>query len=230
MLQLRPYTDRCKREVWVDPKNILAHRGWWTEPEDKNSFRAFERALNAGFGIETDFRDRNGTLVVSHDPPDENALKAEDFFELYARIRGGGRLALNIKADGLQKLMAEHAASLTDGFQNIFAFDMSVPDTLGYLAINFPVYTRISEYERNPPFLDRAIGVWVDNFTGTFPQIEAATKLLASGHRVCIVSPELHRRDHESLWSEIARAGLHTNPLFELCTDLPQDAYERLGA
>ena len=84
--------------------NILAHRGWWTKPAEKNSFEAIRRAIDAGFGIETDFRDLNGTIVISHDPPQGEVLCAESFFGLYAQIGTNGRLALNIKADGLQKL------------------------------------------------------------------------------------------------------------------------------
>jgi glycerophosphoryl diester phosphodiesterase len=48
---------------------ILAHRGYWLEPGEKNSLSAFRRAFEGGFGIETDIRDLDGELVVSHDPP-----------------------------------------------------------------------------------------------------------------------------------------------------------------
>ncbi|WP_425102290.1 hypothetical protein [Tropicibacter sp. S64] len=209
--------------------NILAHRGWWTDVEEKNSFEALKRALDAGFGIETDFRDLNGTVVVSHDPPVGEVLTAEAFFDLYARSGADGRLALNIKADGLQKPLLEVIGRTGAALDNCYAFDMAVPDALGYLNHTFPAYTRISEYEAVPSFLDRAAGVWVDNFTGDFPQVAEAQRLMAAGHRACIVSPELHRRAHHALWDAIAAAGLHENPLFELCTDLPQDAYDLLG-
>lgn len=59
---------------------IIAHRGMWFQQDEKNTFPAFERALQNGFGIETDFRDCNGELVISHDPASQNAIKAKDFF------------------------------------------------------------------------------------------------------------------------------------------------------
>lgn len=206
--------------------NILAHRGWWSQIEKKNSFEALKSALDAGFGIETDFRDCNTHIVVSHDPPEGHMLQARAFFELYVKLGATSRIALNIKADGLQqplqKLLFESGVKM----ENCFAFDMSVPDALGYFADDFPAYTRLSEYEIKSPSLNVAAGVWVDNFTGDFPQVIEAQKVLKSGKRACLVSPELHQRDHYALWQEVAAAGLHKNPSFELCTDFPQAAYD----
>ena len=48
---------------------ILAHRGIWSDSKSANHPEALTRALEMGFGIETDLRDRNCELVVSHDPP-----------------------------------------------------------------------------------------------------------------------------------------------------------------
>jgi glycerophosphoryl diester phosphodiesterase len=54
-----------------------------TESE-QNTEAAFRRALENGFGIETDFRDCGGSLVVSHDPALSGSppvkLTADDFF------------------------------------------------------------------------------------------------------------------------------------------------------
>ncbi|WGW06069.1 PI-PLC domain-containing protein [Tropicibacter oceani] len=210
--------------------NILAHRGWWDTADQKNTPFALQRALEAGYGIETDFRDLNGALVVSHDPPaGQDILGAETFFGLYSDLSAKGRLALNIKADGLQQMLLDALQGAGVDLQSVYAFDMAVPDALGYLPTPIPAYTRISEYEAVPSFLDRAAGVWVDNFTGDFPQVAEAARLMGQGHRVAIVSPELHRRDHRALWDDIAAAGLHENPLFELCTDLPHMAADFLG-
>jgi glycerophosphoryl diester phosphodiesterase len=208
---------------------ILAHRGWWKTPDEKNSFQALKRALETGFGVETDFRDADGSVVISHDPPEGDTLSAKAFFELYSQLGASGRLALNIKADGLQRYLVDLITSARAPLENMFAFDMSVPDGLQYIKTEFPIYTRVSEFEGDSSLVDRATGVWLDNFTGEYPQVAQAKKLLAKGHRACIVSPELHRRDHLALWDEIAVAELHKDPLFELCTDFPQDAYNLLG-
>ena len=52
---------------------ILAHRGFWADEEEKNTLSAFGKAFDSGFGIETDIRDRNGELVISHNPPDTSS-------------------------------------------------------------------------------------------------------------------------------------------------------------
>ena len=95
-------------------------------PAEKNTSIAFTRALENGFGIETDFRDLNGDLVVSHGLPRGDAMPIREFVNLYAATRNDGLMALNIKADGLQSLVKKMAEDL--GMQNYFAFDMSVPD------------------------------------------------------------------------------------------------------
>lgn len=209
----------------MDRRNILAHRGYWCESVQKNSFEAFERALDAGFGIETDFRDCKGEVVVSHDPPEGSVMMARAFFELCSECEANTRIALNIKADGLQNSLMSMLSDIGIAMENFFVFDMAVPDALSYIANDFPTYTRVSEYEMKASFVDLAAGVWVDNFTGSFAQVAAAKRLLAEGNRVCIVSSELHKRDHNALWHEIAAAGINKNPLFELCTDFPQAAY-----
>lgn len=210
---------------------ILAHRGWWSDPADKNSPDALIRALEAGFGIETDFRDLDGVLMVSHDPARaaDGLRDAAWFFGEVIRTGKGARLALNIKADGLQDMLGAAMAGAGVPQAQAFAFDMAVPDALGYLARGFPAYSRLSEYEATPSFVTRAAGVWIDNFTGDYPQIDRAIDVMSGGLRAAIVSPELHGRDHGPLWDEIAAAGLHEDPLFELCTDLPQAAFERFG-
>lgn len=205
--------------------NILAHRGWWFQIEEQNGFEALKQALSAGFGIETDFRDLNGVVVVSHDPPQGSVLEAKAFFELYAELGATGRLALNIKADGLQEPLRALITRAKFSVENYYAFDMSVPDALNYIDCNFPAYTRLSEYEVEPPFLNLSSGVWIDNFTGAVNQVAEAQAILAAGKRACIVSSELHERDHHKLWEEIVAYGLHENSLFELCTDLPEAAH-----
>ena len=55
---------------------IMCHRGYWSgelgiAPLQKNSWEAFERAIDFGFGIETDLRDYAGSVVISHDVPTE---------------------------------------------------------------------------------------------------------------------------------------------------------------
>ncbi len=210
--------------------NILAHRGCWSTRSERNTPVALFAAIDEGFGVETDFRDALGRLVVSHDPPcGSGLLDAEAFFARLARPGSEGRLALNVKADGLQTMIADALGRSGLDVGRVFAFDMSIPDALGYLGEGLPIYTRTSEFEEVPSLLDRAEGLWVDDFGGVFPQIEAAIRHLAAGKRVALVSPELHGRDHRSVWDAVDAAGLHRAPLFELCTDFPREAFARFG-
>ena len=214
----------------MKPDCIIAHRGLWHDPKQKNSPSALTDAMEHGFGIETDFRDMAGTLYISHDPVMSDAQQtAAEFFQTYSAQSSSGRLALNIKADGLQQMLIDALAGANIDNTFVYAFDMAVPDALEFLKTNLPCYTRVSEYESEPSFIDRADGVWVDNFTGDFPQIKLAQQYIDAGKRVAIVSPELHGRDHTVLWDEIYQAELHLNPLFEICTDYPVAAQKLFG-
>ena len=62
---------------------IISHRGYWGQNVNKNTKDAFKRSFNLGFGTETDIRDHDGTLVISHDPADSDSLLANLFFEGY---------------------------------------------------------------------------------------------------------------------------------------------------
>jgi hypothetical protein len=106
---------------------------------------------------------------------------------------------------------------------------MSVPDSLKYLQSGLGCYSRASECEHEPSNLDRALGVWVDSFTGDYDQINACEKFLAMGKRVTCVSPELHGREHWPVWENIMLSGVSSADGFELCTDLPVEAYEYFG-
>ncbi|MGL9773851.1 MAG: hypothetical protein ACR5LG_07810 [Sodalis sp. (in: enterobacteria)] len=88
---------------------ILSHRGYWKQPAEKNSTAAFIRSFDLGYGTETDLRDFDGQLVISHDMPGSSALAVDDLFTLYNSSKCSCRptLALNVKADGLQKLAKE---------------------------------------------------------------------------------------------------------------------------
>ena len=105
--------------------NILAHRGCWTQPGQKNGRQALFSALEQGFGLETDLRDLDGDLVISHDPATrDTALPAAELFAFYSRCGASGTLALNIKADGLQRLLADHLAQAGIGLERVFVFDI----------------------------------------------------------------------------------------------------------
>lgn len=206
---------------------ILSHRGYWKSPAEKNSIEAFERSFSMGFGTETDFRDLDGTLVIAHDPPRAGALAAAEMLAMLARHDPALPLAVNIKADGLQAMLAP--ALQAGGLRDAFVFDMSVPDTLHWLRAGIPVFVRHSDVEPEPVLYAQAAGIWLDAFHGDWWGEDVARRHLDAGKRVCIVSPELHGRDHRALWDRLAAGDLAAGPALMLCTDLPEEAGRLFG-
>jgi glycerophosphoryl diester phosphodiesterase len=206
---------------------ILSHRGYWKTVEQKNSPLAFEQSFGLGFGTETDLRDLGGRLVVSHDPPVQGALAAEMMLEIHQRHDPQLPLALNIKADGLQRLLVD----LVERFalKDAFVFDMSVPDTIQWMKSGLPVFTRHSDVEETPALYKEASGIWLDGFYSDWWDATHIRQHLDAGKRVCIVSPELHRREHRRTWDLLAAADVVTSDQVMICTDFPQEALEVLG-
>lgn len=204
---------------------ILSHRGYWKEPSEKNIVAAFERSFSLGYGTETDIRDYRGELVISHDIADETCISARLFFEIYNRYDNSLPLALNIKADGLQTKLK--SLLIEYNIENYFLFDMSVPDGLVCISHGLNVFSRESEYESVPSFYEEAIGVWLDEFNGHWITKETIEKHIANKKSVCIVSPDLHKREYKSEWEHYKQIEkeLGINNLM-LCTDYPEIAKE----
>ena len=133
---------------------ILSHRGFWHSVAEKNTPDAFIRSFDEGFGTETDLRDLNGQLVIAHDPATDDAMTAADCLALHQNRDPSLPLALNIKADGLQKMVG----ALLEEFApcDAFVFDMSIPDMLHWLNAGVPVFTRHSDIE--PDHIQRHAG------------------------------------------------------------------------
>ena len=116
---------------------ILAHRGLWSAPEEKNTLTSFSRAFENGFGIETDVRDYCGKLVVSHDIATEQSEPFAKVLDIYNQFNSNEILAVNIKADGIQNLLSRDLQNYS--IDNYFVFDMSIPEQVVYHKQNFNV-------------------------------------------------------------------------------------------
>lgn len=204
---------------------IIAHRGCWRNKDESNTLEAFSRALNLGFGIETDFRDLNGELVISHNPPNkDSAILAQQFLELYATRKNDITLAINIKSDGLQQLIADFIRA--GEIQSYFVFDMSFPDMRLYAQKKIDFYTRMSEFEPLSPLSAQASGIWLDSFEKEWFDHEMVNERLSEHKKVALVSPELHGREFKQLWDFIRANMWHKNSNVSLCTDFPELARE----
>lgn len=197
---------------------ILSHRGFWKNLDERNSISAFARSVDRGFGVETDIRDYDGQLVISHDVPVGGEVELEKFLQLFHQR--DLPIAVNIKADGLAVLV-KSAMSAYD-VRDWFVFDMSIPDMRNCLDEGIPVFARVSEVERDPPWIEEVAGIWFDSFTGEHYDTDRIGAYLRAGRRVCLVSPELHKRPYEGVWQVIKI--LSDEPGLMLCTDYPEQA------
>jgi hypothetical protein len=213
---------------------IISHRGWWKSSDEKNQLIAFERefqycsnCLSESYrgGVETDIRDYNGSLVISHDIPTKDSLSLDKFLSLYSsyNIYSNSTLALNIKSDGLQEILKSKISQYN--IQNYFFFDMSVPDALCYIKHGLNVFTRQSEYEQIPSFYNDAKGVWLDEFHTHWIDSRIIEEHLNNNKKICIVSPDLHKRDYMKEWQEYKNIDVNFKDAnLMLCTDKVEEA------
>lgn len=204
--------------------DIIAHRGFWRVAEQKNSVEAFRYALENNFGIETDLRDFNGEVVISHDIPNKDSMTFKEFISI-VREYEIQTLALNIKSDGLQTLVRD---ALGD-YLEYFCFDMSVPDALGYDKADIKFYTRFSDIELTPSLLTESSGVWLDNFSSHELNVHALDRFLTCNKHVILVSPELHGYEYQQYWRDLLeyiKKNLDKSGMIGLCTDKPNLARE----
>lgn len=204
---------------------IIAHRGFWIEEREKNTLYALERALKNGYGIETDLRDYKEDLVISHNIANEKSIKLEDFFQLYCECGNRALLALNVKADGIQKML--ETLLVKYDIENYFLFDMSIPELVVNSSRNLRFYTRSSDIERECVLYDKAAGIWVDAFYDeNWLDEKVVMRHIKANKEVCLVSPELHGNDFTRVWKLLKETGLYKNDLLALCTDMPDSAEE----
>ncbi|HIH0410831.1 TPA: hypothetical protein ACYHN3_002750 [Vibrio cholerae] len=203
---------------------IISHRGYWLNNIEKNTLTAFERSFKLNYGTETDVRDLNGTLVISHDTPVEGCITFDEFINLYNSYGITATLAINIKSDGLQDKLVEILQNKK--ITNYFIFDMSIPDHIVSLDKGLTTLSRYSEYESSDLLLQKSKGMWYDMFHSELIDHKLVGTILDSGKIVCIVSSELHGLDHKTQWEAIKKlpSCYRENQNLILCTDFPEQA------
>lgn len=206
---------------------ILAHRGYWNADIADNSPLALKKALRDGYGFESDVRDHDGKLVISHYVADSGSQELAEVLQWLAECQNQLCFAINIKADGLGEMLRELLRE--KHIENYFTFDMSIPQMIEYKNLGLVFFTRQSEVEEHPVLYKDAAGVWVDGFFGD----EWITEGLLSGHidcgkKICIVSPELHKRDHLDFWNRLKGYRVDWSRVM-LCTDYPDEAKAYFG-
>lgn len=190
---------------------------------------ALVRAASFGFSIETDLRDMNGSLVISHDPASQTAVSASLALEaIFDAASAPIVLALNVKSDGLAPLLGP----LLDSFASHsgFLFDMSIPQLVVYARSNLPVAIRVSEFEPFRPELLEQLGglprrIWLDSFNSDWWLKHEEINDLALTSTLMIVSPEIHGRNPRQVWDWFISATRRGADVY-LCTDEPNTVLE----
>ena len=149
--------------------------------------------------------------------PQGNEMTFEELLQLL-----GGRnlmLALNIKADG----QADEIKRLLNNYNhtNYFTFDMSIPEMVYQHKLGLKVFTGMSDIIPQPIMYDKAEGVWLDCFNSDWFNEEDILKIKENNKKVCIVSPDLHKREYKSIWKKYKNV---SNIM--ICTDYPKEAKE----
>ncbi|HEX3890383.1 MAG TPA: hypothetical protein VHX90_05975 [Verrucomicrobiae bacterium] len=190
--------------------DILAHRANLdgTEPTRENSFAAVQRALELGFGIETDLRcDSQKHFYIAHDP--QPWTKENDFAKFAALFRQFSNLtiAMNVKELGYEADLVALQKSGDLGRKSFyFDFELLEPKTPGgsqRLIQKLPAGEKISMAARlsdRGESLGQCLSipanvVWADEFDSLWLTRGEVEAVHAAGRRFYAISPELHGFD-----------------------------------
>lgn len=218
---------------------IIAHRGVPTPLWPDNSLGGIENSLLFGFGIETDVRDGNAKILISHDPVtmQRKSLESEPFGleELINKLRKNsnarGPVALNVKSDGLLSL---GLAKIVDGLDDFFFFDLPIPELAAYGRSGLPIAFRASEHEpldviQRESHLN-ADYVWLDSFYSDWFLEEKHwfdVARIMDSKKIILVSPEFHGRDPNPTYERFLSEA--ENPNLYICVDNPEGLVREYG-
>lgn len=203
---------------------IISHRGLWKSLDERNTAVAFERSFAKGFGLETDLRDFNGDIYISHDVPinKKSIMRFSEFLDIYNDFKEDLSIALNIKSDGLQLKMKEILEK--NDIENYRLFDMSIPDQKITNDYQLKFLTRLSDLEQKPIMHQESKGIWLDSFFSLWYNPALIESYLKNNKEVWIVSPELHNRNYHEMWKDLKSELNITSKNLYLCTDHPLEA------
>jgi glycerophosphoryl diester phosphodiesterase len=221
---------------------ILAHRANLTGPHSavENSPADCARALEGGFGLETDLRrDAGGAFYISHDAhPRTPANSLEAYSKLFAQ-HPNAELAINVKELGYEPALVELMNSGKLGKRGFyFDFELLEPATPGAAqrkikslpgAQSVRMASRLSDRKET---LSQCLSipaevVWADEFDALWLTAKEAEAVRSAGRRLFVISPELHGFDtaaRKRRWADFKAWGVDG-----VCTDYALEAREFFG-
>jgi hypothetical protein len=176
--------------------------------------------ISTNHGAEIDIRSQGQHLVLHHEP-----YEAGNRFDQWLENYNHRMLILNVKEEGLEDRVLELMKK--NNIENFFFLDQSFP---------FLVKTshtgesrcavRVSEFENIDTAMslaDKVDWVWIDCFNRFPLDKDAATQLKKAGFKLCVVSPELQGRIHQSDTDEIIAAMNNAGVIPDaVCTKFPE--------
>ena len=221
---------------------ILAHRANLTGPHSvaENSLAACARALELGFGLETDLRrDANGAFYISHDAHPKTAENSLEAYTELFRKYPEAELAINVKELGYEAELVELMKSGRLGARSFyFDFELLEPKSPGAAqkklkslpgGASVRVASRLSD--RNEPLTQclaiPAEVVWGDEFDRLWLTEKEAKQVRAAGRLLYMISPEIHGFDLAAMrrrWQDFKDWGVDG-----VCTDYALEAQEFFG-
>ena len=145
-------------------------------------------------GVEIDIRPFGKEVILNHEPFSGGVL-LEDFLSEYHHQL----LILNVKSEGIEQKVLDLVERY--GIKDYFFLDVTFPYMVKYINRGIKKFAvRFSEYESIQTCMNlsgKVEWVFVDNFTH-LPVENDSFKTLGEKFRICIVSPELLKRDEVS--------------------------------
>jgi hypothetical protein len=152
------------------------------------------RVIPAIDGVEIDLRSFNGEIILQHDP-----FLPGEYFKDWLQSWAGQHLILNIKEEGIEDRVLDLIRDFN--VRDYFLLDQSFPFMLKTLSLgNKNVAARVSDLEAVGTALSiTSEWVWLDCFSGDWTFMTEVVPLLrAVQKKICLVSPELVRKNVES--------------------------------
>jgi hypothetical protein len=221
---------------------IMAHRANLAGRHSvvENSLAACQKALELGFGLETDLRrDVAGKFYISHDAhprTPENSL--DSYSELFAR-HPSAELAINVKELGYEGALTDLMNSGLLGKRSFFFdFELLQPASPGAAQNKIRslpdggrvrMASRLSD--RKEPISQclsiPADIVWADEFDALWLTAEEVRQVKAAGRLFYVISPEIHGFDQaarQRRWQDFK-----TWHIDGICTDYALEAADFFG-
>lgn len=165
-------------------------------------------------GVEIDLRAYNNRLILHHDP----FCDGVDFEEWIKHYKHNV-LILNTKCEGIERRTKEIVEKA--GITNYFFLDVTPPFMFKYIKEGWTkIAVRYSEFESIETCMnlaEKVDWVFVDNLTH-LPTENNAFERLAKHFKICIVSPELLKRDEVEMTKKL----LKEHPAHAVLTDHPE--------